>query len=358
MQGVKGKYSVDALKVCYEISLDVYNKLTINPLKNQDFVFKSPNYLGVLTEDFRLRRVKTEEREFNILVPDEDVTGNLIPYGFLDIKPKEDTKFAGKCFITLDNRRLYEPFVVYHEVLERKKSKSNAIFDGSIPFSENVKRLTVSQPKATSEIQYNTIFYLETMANKLDLKLYSISNLEIALDTNINFARLIKNAVANKDYVPVVNKKRYLDIDSRETINNTHLQYSTTRRRAVNMSYLIKQAKNNLQLKCYNKSREIEDKSHKTYIYRWLDMEKNIHRMEITAKWPAIKSYCRNSNIKTSDFLYNLHTGENLSTPYSIWLNGLIHFKRVGKKEIVSVFDLVKLKDNNKAITSIPERAN
>jgi hypothetical protein len=31
MQGVKYKYSVDALKVCYEIKSEVYNRLTDKP---------------------------------------------------------------------------------------------------------------------------------------------------------------------------------------------------------------------------------------------------------------------------------------------------------------------------------------
>ena len=43
MQGGKYKYSVDALKVCYEIKSEAYNKLTDKPLENPIFVFTSPN---------------------------------------------------------------------------------------------------------------------------------------------------------------------------------------------------------------------------------------------------------------------------------------------------------------------------
>jgi len=71
MQGVKYKYSVEALKVCYEIKSEAYNKLTENPLENPSFVFTSPNYKDVFTEDFRLRRVKDSNFDFEILVPDE-----------------------------------------------------------------------------------------------------------------------------------------------------------------------------------------------------------------------------------------------------------------------------------------------
>ena len=38
MQGVKYKYSVDALKVGYELKSEAYNKLTNKPLDNPSFV--------------------------------------------------------------------------------------------------------------------------------------------------------------------------------------------------------------------------------------------------------------------------------------------------------------------------------
>jgi len=60
MQGVKYKYSVDALKVCYEIKSETYNKLTDKPLENPSFVFTSPNYKDVYTENFKLRRVENK----------------------------------------------------------------------------------------------------------------------------------------------------------------------------------------------------------------------------------------------------------------------------------------------------------
>jgi len=215
--------------------------------------------------------------------------------------------------------------------------------------SEYVKISVARTPKTTVKTQYNTIFFLEQMASRLNLELLSISNLEIALDSNINFARLIKKNVANSELIPVINNIKFPDIASRQRLNNTHITHSTTRLRAVNLGYLIKQSNNNLQLKCYNKVEEIEAESKKTYIYRWLGMDKNIHRMEITAKWSPIKVFCKNNNLTVEDFLYNLHTGEILSEPFIIWLNRLIHFKTVGKpKGTISVFDLVTIKSNKK----------
>jgi hypothetical protein len=52
MQGVKYKYSVDELKVCYEMKSEFYNKLTENPLKNTFFVLSSPNCYDIFTEYF------------------------------------------------------------------------------------------------------------------------------------------------------------------------------------------------------------------------------------------------------------------------------------------------------------------
>jgi len=350
MQGVKYKYSVDALKVCYSIKNETYSKLTENPEVSKNFIFQSPNYQNILTEDFRLERVKNKSREFNILVPDENGNGNLVPYGYLRIKADNDEDFAGKCFITLDNRRLYEPFTVYHEVIEFKKPVEVVDIQSLNNISEYVRVSVARTPKTTTRTQYNTIFFLEEMASRLSLELVSISNLEIALDSNINFARLIKRNVANSELIPVINNTKFPDIESRQRLNNTHITHSTTRLRAVNLGYLIKQSNNELQLKCYNKVEEIEAESkQKTYIYRWLGMDKNIHRMEITAKWSPIKAFCKNNDLTVEDFLYNLHTGEILSEPFIIWLNRLIHFKTVGKsKGTISVFDLVTIKSNKK----------
>ena len=72
MQGVKYKYSVNALKVCYEIKSEIYNKLTAKPLDNPNFVFTSPNSNNVHSEDFRLQRIKDSNFDFEILVPDEN----------------------------------------------------------------------------------------------------------------------------------------------------------------------------------------------------------------------------------------------------------------------------------------------
>jgi hypothetical protein len=345
MQGIKFKYSVDALKVCYEIKSEAYNKLTENHLDNPFFVFTSPNSFGIHTEDFRLRRVKESKFDFEILVPDENLEGKFVLYGDLAIKSNDDPKFASMCFITLNNRRLYDPFVVYCEVLEWKESKQKIDLStlGSISNYTKIKH-EARVPAKTLMIQYNTIFFLEEMASRLHLSLVSVSNLEIAFDSNINFARLLKRTVADEKFIPVINRVKYPDVNSRELINNAFLNYGTTRSRAVNLSYYVQQSKGRLELKCYNKSKEIDSKSGKTYIYKWLDMDKNIHRMEIKAKREPVNAFCEGKGISLSEFLYNLHTGENLSEAFTLWLNRLIHFKKAEKPNgrDVTVFDLVK----------------
>ena len=350
MQVIKYKYSVDALKVCYSINEIAYNRLTEEQIYNEitkekelikEFIFKSPNSNDIYTEDFRIVRIK-DYLEFRILVPDEEGTGNLQDFGFLEVKSKNDKKFSGKCFITLDNRRLYEPFAVHHEVLSYKTPKEIITIESLSNISDYVK-LPIKQPKTTKRIQYNTIFFLKEMANRLGLSLYSISNLEIALDSNINFGKLIKKANANPDLIPVINRMPYPDINSTVRLANTTVPYSTTRKRIVNMGYLLKQAKGELQLKCYNKVEEIQaNNNNKAYIYKWLGWDTNIHRTEITAKWSPIKAYCKSEGLSLEDFLYNLDSDDILNVPFELWLNRLIHYKLVGEKEeMITVFDIV-----------------
>lgn len=366
MQGIKFKYSVDALKVCYKIKEEAYRKLTFidivkkndgkivhthNPIESTSYTFESPNYQDIYTVDFILRRVKTSRFDFEILVPDENIEGKFVLYGNFTIKAFNDSDFSGKCFITLENRRLYEPFGTFVNVLEWKKTdnKNDLSKIGSISNYTKIKQ-ELRVPLKTIKIQYNTIFFLEEMTNRLGLELVSISSLEIALDSNINFARQIKKIIADENYIPIIKGIKYPDINSRESIKDVNFKNNTNRKRVINLSFNIRQT--GLGLKCYNKTKEIEDESGKTYIYKWLDMKKNIHRIEVTAKNEVIKLYCKNSDIELSDFLYNLHTGENLSGPFNIWLNKLVHFKKTErpKGNDITIFDILKNKANKKLI--------
>ena len=226
MQGVKYKYSVDALKVCYSINKETYRKLTnidmveqvgngnieyiYKPINNNSYIFKSPNYEDIFTIDFILKRVKNSRFDFEILVPDENIEDNFVLYGVLEIKSCSDSKLAGKCFITLNNRRLYDPIAVHYEVIEWKevKQKIDLTTIGSISNYTKIKQES-RVPLKTLKIQYNTIYFLEEMASRLGFTLVSISNLEIAFDSNINFAKLIKKTVADEYYIPIIKGNDY-----------------------------------------------------------------------------------------------------------------------------------------------------
>jgi hypothetical protein len=324
MQGVKYQFTVDALKVCFYISPENYKYLTNDTKEQRELIYKSPNHNGEMLIDFKLERVKNKLRAFKILVPD-NVNEIPVLFAYLEIKANNDEDFANQCYITIDNRRFYEPISYYMGT------------------------------------KYNSVNYIIEIASRLRLEnIISISNLEIAFDSNINFARLIKRTIADSYYIPVLNKTPYPNADSRDTINNAHLNYSTTRKRAKNLSFYIKQKKGDLQLKCYNKSNEIKDNDNKkTYIYKWIGMSKNIHRMEITAKSLPIKQYCAKENYTLLEFLINLNTSDFLIEPFYLWLNRLIHFKIDGKRKgTISVFDFVTTnRGNNRGITSTPERA-
>lgn len=341
MQGIKGNYSVDALKVCYRTNQLMYNKLTSNNVVEREYVFKSPNVEDLDTEDFRLLRIRDSKFDFQILVPDDYVGFSL--FGTLTLKSNDDPNFSGKCFIDVDNKRLYEPFVRYNKVLSWKKNDDCVDVKDLEHMSDYVKLENNNRlPAETATIQYNSVFFLSEISSRLGLELVSISNLEIAFDCNVNFARLIKRTIADEKYIPVINRKEYVDVKSRESIDNAFVSYSTTRSRVKNLTYYITQSKKKLQLKCYDKSNEIS-KSNKTYIKTWLNMDKNIHRMEITAKSEPISAFCESINITLEEFLENIHVGKYLSTAFASWLNRLIHFKYISNPNgtKISIFELV-----------------
>ena len=110
----------------------------------------------------------------------------------------------------------------------------------------------------------NWLACVDYIADELGLSLNNITDLHVALDTNINFAKKIKHAQFNDDYEVILNGKARLD--KKEVLDEIlHIQTGDQCRLRTLTICINPKKQDGLSLKIYDKKREVE-KSNKNNI--------------------------------------------------------------------------------------------
>lgn len=130
----------------------------------------------------------------------------------------------------------------------------------------------------------NILVFLNTITDELELVNNNITTLDIAMDSNINFAKRIKKAIFNKNLIPIVNRKSY--DDEREKIDGVRFNYGCNRLRLLdvaiyNSPYDIIWRYKRFTVLCYGElSREISGITTKmlTQTLREFESDDLIHR--------------------------------------------------------------------------------
>lgn len=255
MRGIKARLNVDKLTICYTMPDEIYMTL-----KNGNIV----DY-----KEFKLVRYKDPNKLFsdcfviqcqNI----DDQNGGLVWYDFAYLKfnlrlSEEDAKY-NYVWIYVNNKTLYTP-----------------MYPGVSIISE-----------------------LEYIADVLDLKINNITSLDIAFDSNINFAKRIRKAVFNPLLQVILNGK--IKNDPKEVLNEIIYLQKGNQERITDLSvYISPKKKNGFKLCIYDKVKEVKV-SNKSYILDWMKMSQNLYRVEIRLKSQHLKEYFTGLN----DFDLNL----------------------------------------------------
>lgn len=190
--------------------------------------------------------------------------------------------------------------------------------------------------------KHNWLSCIDYISDELGLSFNNITDLHIAMDTNINFAKKIRHAQFNDDFELILNGT--FRSDKKQILNEIlHIQTGDQCRLRTLSIYITPKKQNGLSLKVYDKKREL-GKSHKTYIPQWNELKNNDYRIELTLKNEHLKEFYKQKGEVIPDELLmaTLASQQQSQDPlFDILLyfsNRLLRFRYNGKP--ISIFQL------------------
>lgn len=194
----------------------------------------------------------------------------------------------------------------------------------------------------SSRSKCNWLSCVDYVANELGLSLNNITDLHIALDTTVDFAKKIRHAQFCDDYDVILNGK--VRSDKKEVLNEIlHLQTGDQHRLRTLTIYINPKKQDGLSLKIYDKKRELE-KSNKEYIPKWTGFEDKNYRVELTLKNEHLKEFYKSKGNSILDDLLlvtlasQVDSQELLFDMLYYFSNRLLRFRYQGK--VISIFEL------------------
>lgn len=300
MRKKKSIISIDKLTLCYRATDEVIKKLNeYNELIDSD-------------DSFTLVRVPSDEalfaNSFHVMVS-FDGSGRTHQKKFATLKTKLRSMGDDKVnyvWLYIENWVFYEVFGIY---------------DGS---------------------KCNWLACIDYIADELGLSLNNITDLHVALDSNINFAKKIKHAQFSDDYELILNGK--VRSDKKEVLDEIlHIQTGDQCRLRTLTICINPKKQDGLSLKIYDKKRELE-KSNKNYIPQWNGLKDKDCRVELTIKNEHLKEFYQwKGEAVPDELLMATLTSQSQSQDLLFdmlyyFSNRLLRFRYNGKR--VSIFQL------------------
>lgn len=286
MKGIKHRLNIDKLTLCYIASKSIVDELE--------------NTKVWVCDGFRIDRVEEFETnneiylKISISEPNEEEYKEyaLIKIGNKFEKEEDDKRYV---WIMIDNR----------------------IFYGYNRYSNDL----------------NYIFYI---ADYLKLEFNNITDIHIALNSNINWFCKVKKAIRNLSLIPIILNKKYPN--EKEIIDKVLYLHTADRKRYRTDTMIIKNAEKDMEIDLYDKTNEIIE-SNKEYIKDDFGGNTNIFRNEVRLKKTALKDFLDYKGINWEDFYMRLTDFEFLFDVYIYFQNKIIRFTNK-KRELISILEL------------------
>ena len=287
-KATKFNFNVDKLKICFKQNKDTFNYFA---------ECQCPQFINRDGYTLHLLDVDEYSAKVNVIVEDEVL-------GMFTFN--NSSRYEGLCFFKFENKALYTSLT--YDVYYKKK--------------------------------VNLIPLISTIADDLDLTFNNITELEVALDSNINVNAKVRKLIRNyKDFEMFQNGKRVKDPN--RILENYHETFKRNRKKIIYPPTLyFEQAKQDAPLmRIYNKTEEINDNENlKDYITKWNDFGKSdIHRVEVRLKSNSIKDFLKDIDRYPLDLL------TDPAALCSIWCNFVdrLVFFRDRDGQNVTVADLI-----------------
>ena len=302
-------FNIDREKQCYKQPAELFDELS---------EYSNDKYLDY--GDFKLHIVDDGRSENNDKPPIRIKANVILSDGTLlgDFVFHSSAQFDGKCFFTFNNAALYDQTNFVHGE------------------------------------KYNHQSDIEYIAGALGLELNNYTEIEVAADVNFNVIAKVQKLIKDyQNFDMIVNGRRITD-------ENRHIEgfgefYGRSRvKRDKYPTLYFSQAKNDgLQLKIYDKTREIkEENPQKEYIIDWNDFgEQKVYRLELTIRNEQFKKwldYVRTGDAGVTREWGDFERSEGLlmlqAYKCPLWQFGadrLVYFRHRATNEVVSLLDII-----------------
>lgn len=229
-----------------------------------------------------------------------------------------------------DQSRLYEN---EFSIIVQDYKKELGVFDcciGHLHFgSPNPNRQHVYIVYENQAL-YNTMFvairyYLEDV---LGLEFKQVSKVDIAVDFNFCIIRRFYQLYKNSEYDLIINGKKVEGVEQK-VADVLHIAGNTTRKRPMsNPMPVVKNSSGSLSLRLYNKTREIEDESHKDYITDAVGFAR-LYRIEVNCgNHKTLKPSLNKLGMSEVDLYTGLQNDYTLSRLFCALLDRLIRVQK------------------------------
>lgn len=300
------KYNIDKLRECY-----------IQPEGLFELLKQYPKNTYVDYDGFRLYiiddgRGENEKEPIKIkanVYVDNNLLGDFVFHSSLH--------YDGRCFFSFSNYSLYD------------------------------------QTNYMNGEKFNHQIEIEHIARTLGLKLNNFTVIEIALDVNCNIIAKVQKMIKDyQNYDMIVNGKRIVDENRKIEGFGEYFGRSRAKRDKYPTLYFSQAKNDGLELKIYDKSREImEESPQKKYIQLWNGFgSQKVYRLELTIKNEQFKKWLDYVRQPDNDILTEWSEFERseallLLSAYKspLWqfgVNRLVYFRHRVTRKVITLFDI------------------
>lgn len=190
--------------------------------------------------------------------------------------------------------------------------------------------------KVSNQVLYrpNQLKTILELPKVLGLVFNNYTSIDLAIDSNVNFASLIKRMIRDKAVTTIINGKAIKD--RKKVLQGVSFQYSTTLDRLKHTAITIKQKKaisnkkHGITIQAYDKKAEIEQNSDKRYILDFYGHPKRLFRLEVRLHYQELKDYF--SKVNAEPIYGTMTNQELLQDMFYYHLAAVLRFTKGRKK--------------------------
>ena len=311
---MKEIYNIDKLKICLNqgegFFENLYNEASNTSETKTEIIIEYKKYGFYLVI-------------YKELLNDKDITAKLFliqesPFELGTFVFNKSVKYGSKCFFSYSSMSLYECSCIYQVKDKQRK--------------------------------FNYFCYPFEVFKVLNLKFNNVTCLEVALDTDSSIIPKIQYAVNHPDAFEMILLWKKVQ-DPNEILDGYWEYYQRSRYRkqprpTLYIHNTLHEKSNYKGLKCYDKARELaQSRPDKDVLTRaWNDMNKNIHRLEITVENKQFKRFFSDICDQYPDRWYNKEnminkTKEEREFEYKYELEHFLYDLGMNEKYRKEIFD-------------------